>query len=271
MTGTEGALPRCLLFRVDAGALACSPPSPPNVSAMITLLCCLRFWSSLPRALRLLPGALLLAAFPAGAQPAPDEAVRTYLEKAATGLPGRVEVIVGNLDSRLQLAPCARVEPYLPSGTRLWGKAQIGLRCAAGANWNVFLPVEVRIFAHALVAARPIAYGAAAGPDDVRSEEIDLTRESGTALADLAGLEGKTATRMIAPGQTLRSDYFRAPPAVGAGDTVRLVLAGSGFAVTASGRALGAASDGQVVRVQTDSGRVVQGVARAGRVVEMRL
>ena len=131
---------------------------------MITLLCCLRLWSSLPRALRLLPGALLLAAFPAGAQPAPDEAVRTYLEKAATGLPGRVEVIVGALDSRLQLAPCARVEPYLPAGTRLWGKAQIGLRCAAGANWNVFLPVEVRIFARALAdaAGRGATTGAAA-------------------------------------------------------------------------------------------------------------
>ena len=39
----------------------------------------------------------------------------------------RMEVIVGNLDSRLRLAPCGNVEPYLPVGMRLWGKT-LGFR-----------------------------------------------------------------------------------------------------------------------------------------------
>lgn len=44
------------------------------------------------------------------------------------GLPLRMEVSVGTLDSRLRLAPCARVEPYLPAGSacgdaRAWGFA----------------------------------------------------------------------------------------------------------------------------------------------------
>src|SRR5947209_20275302 len=33
----------------------------------------------------------------------------------------RVDVQVGQLDPRLRLAPCQKVEPYLPAGTRLWG------------------------------------------------------------------------------------------------------------------------------------------------------
>jgi flagella basal body P-ring formation protein FlgA len=76
---------------------------------------------------------------------------------------------------------------------------------------------------------------------------------------------------MIASGQVLRQDYFRAPPAIGAGDSVRVVYTGEGFNISTSGRAIGNAAEGQPVRVQTEAGRIVQGIARAGRVVEMRL
>ena len=44
-----------------------------------------------------------------------------------------MEVSVGTLDSRLRLAPCSRVEPYLPAGSRLWGAP--GWVCAA---WRQF-------------------------------------------------------------------------------------------------------------------------------------
>ena len=201
----------------------------------------------------------------------PVEALRVYLEKAVTGLPGRVEVAVGALDARLQLAPCARVEPYVPAGTRLWGRSQIGLRCMEGATWNVFLPVDIKVFGPALVATRQIGYGQNTAKEDARLAEVDLTREAGSALTDPAMLDGKTAARAMLAGQVLRADYFRAQPAVGAGDSVRLTYNGNGFSVSASGRALGSANDGQLVRVQTDSGQVVQGTARPGRLVEMRL
>ena len=61
------------------------------------------------------------------------------LQASAQAAPGlRVEVRVGALDARLRLAPCENVQPYLPAGTRLWGNARIGLRCAdATVRWNV--------------------------------------------------------------------------------------------------------------------------------------
>ena len=89
-------------------------------------------------------------------RPAQDQASliaqesQAWIEKAVasarpTGAaPLRMAVQVGALDSRLALAPCAQVEPYMPIGTRLWGKTRIGLRCIDGASrWNVFLPVQV--------------------------------------------------------------------------------------------------------------------------------
>lgn len=218
-------------------------------------------------------GAGLICIPLAHAQPqaAAADGIKLYLERAATGLPGRVEVVLGRLDERLQLAPCGRVEPFLPATSRLWGKTQIGLRCAEGASWSVYLPVDIRVFAPALIATRTIGFGNAVGQEDTRMEEVEVSREPGSPLADPASLEGKTAARVIAAGQILRAEHFRTPPAIGAGDTVRLILNGAGFSISASGRALSTAADGQSVRVQTDSGRVVQGVARSGRLVEMRL
>src|ERR1700704_3229467 len=73
----------------------------------------------------------------------------------------RVAVEVGQLDPRLRLAPCLRIEPYLPPGTRLWGRARIGLRCTQGQTaWNVFLPITVKIYGKALVTTSPMPAGA---------------------------------------------------------------------------------------------------------------
>src|SRR5438309_6257337 len=69
-----------------------------------------------------------------------DEVRVLALDKATAAGGARIEVVVGQLDPRLRLAPCERIEPYLPPGVRLWGKSHIGLRCKEGRTaWNVYL------------------------------------------------------------------------------------------------------------------------------------
>ena len=58
----------------------------------------------------------------------PQDAIRLLVEREM-GPGHRVDVRVGQLDPRLQLQSCARIEPYLPPGTRLWGRTSIGVRC----------------------------------------------------------------------------------------------------------------------------------------------
>src|SRR5664279_4879086 len=82
------------------------------------------------------------------------------IDKAAGTGAARVEVEVGQLDPRLHLAACERIEPYLPPNVRLWGKSRIGLRCKEGrVAWNVYLPIVVKVWGRALV----LPAGAAAG------------------------------------------------------------------------------------------------------------
>ncbi|MCC6473518.1 MAG: flagellar basal body P-ring formation protein FlgA [Burkholderiales bacterium] len=210
----------------------------------------------------------------AAAAPAAHEgdalgAIRLYLEKEATGLPGRTEISVGSLDSRVNLTPCSRVEPFLPPGARPWGRLMVGLRCLDPQDWTAWLPVEVRVFAPALVAAVSLSAGRTPAPGEVRMAEVDLTRER-SVLTSLEQLQDRVLTRALPAGQVLRADQFRLRPAVSQGDSVKVVYRGQGFTVSTDARALGEAMSGQTLRVQTGSGKVLTGTVQAGRVVEVR-
>lgn len=194
--------------------------------------------------------------------------LRLYLEKETSGLPGRAEIVIGNLDPRLNLSPCARVEPFLPRGTKLWGKALVGLRCMDPPGWTAWLPVEVRVRAPVLIAAGALAAGQSLTERDVRIDEADLTREPGAITAP-GQLADRVLARSVAPGQVLRHEHFRLRPAMNQGDPVKVVYSGSGFSVSTEAHALAQAMTGQTVRVLTSSGKILSGLAKPGRVVEV--
>ncbi|MFY9317746.1 MAG: flagellar basal body P-ring formation chaperone FlgA [Burkholderiales bacterium] len=226
----------------------------------------LRLRAFLPALLLCAPHAL--AAAPAEAPAA--QAVRMFLERETTGLPGRVAIELGTLDPQARPAPCARVEPFLPAGARLWGRSSLGLRCSGGAPWSAFMPVTVRVFAPALVASRSLPAGHALTEQDYRTEEIDLTEQPAGLLQAPGFAVNKVLARPLAAGQPLRREHFRSRTLVAPGDPVRLVYEGTGFSVSTDGKALGSATEGEAVRVQTESGRVVTGIARGPRRVELR-
>ena len=191
-------------------------------------------------------------------------------QQAAPGL--RVEVRVGQLDPRLRLAPCATVQPYLPAGMKLWGAARIGLRCAdAGVRWNVFLPVTVDVFGPGLVAATALPAGAVLGAADLKAGTVNLSASPSAALTAPELAMGRTLAKPLSPGDTLRDADLRARQWFAAGDSVRIVAGGSGWRIHGEGQALNPGLEGQTVRVRTESGRIVSGVAAGDRMVEVPL
>ena len=190
---------------------------------------------------------------------------------AAPGTP-RIEVSVGRLDPRLRLAPCQHVEPYVPEGTRLWGKSRIGLRCTAGAvKWNVYLPINVKVFGTALVATGGLPAGSVLGAADVMPAEVDLAEDSSAPVADPALAVGRTLARPLAPGQSLRQSSLKARQWFAAGETVTVIAQGDGFSVAGEAQALNNGIEGQPVRVRTDGGRVLIGQPVGERRVELGL
>jgi len=127
------------------------------------------------------------------------------------------------------------------------------------------------VFGRALTPKKTLMYGAVLADNDVvESLETELSKEPGVPVSDLIQIDGLLLTRAMYPGQILRMEYFRAAPAISQGDQVKLVATGTGFTISADGEALAHALNGQSVRVRTETGRIVSGIARPGRVVELR-
>ncbi len=199
-----------------------------------------------------------------------DQAVEAARPAGAAAL--RMVVQVGALDSRLNLAPCTQVEPYLPPGVRLWGRARIGLRCVDGvARWNVFVPVLVQAFGQTWVMRSDVASGSVLSPDDAVLAEVDWAHENASVLADLQLWVGQTATRALRTGQTLRHGMVKPSQVFQAGSMVRVVAQGPGFAVTTDGRALSAGVVGEMARVRIDNGRILSGVVLDMRTVRVSM
>lgn len=184
----------------------------------------------------------------------------------------RVEISVGSLDKRLRLAPCQRIEPYLPPNTKLWGKTRIGLRCAQGATaWNVYLPLTVRVFGQALVSLQPVAAGSVIAAADFVTGEVDLAEDSSDAVQNHALAVGRTLAKPLAAGQSLRMAHLKLRQWFAAGETVRVLAQGAGFNVASEGQALTAGFEGQPARVRTEAGRVLTGIAVGERRMDLAL
>ena len=196
------------------------------------------------------------------------------LAQPATGgtLPLRMEVSVGQLDPRLRLAPCARVEPYLPAGARLWGRTRLGLRCVEGqVQWNVFLPVTIKAWGPAWVLAGNVQSGKVLTAADAVQDEVDWAAESAAVLANQESWVGQVASRQLLAGQALRQSMVRPPELFRAGAQVRVVAQGAGYVITSAGQALSSGAAGQAVRVRMDNGRIISGTVSEDGAVEVAL
>jgi flagella basal body P-ring formation protein FlgA len=191
-----------------------------------------------------------------------------FVAQQTAGQPG-AEVTVGAVDSRLRLPRCAQPEAFLPAGSRLWGNATVGLRCSVPVPWTVYIPVTVKVMGMAVVSARPLAQGQALSLADLSLQKQDLTQLPAGVITDQNEAIGKTLASSIPAGYPLRADMLRAKMVVFQGQAVKITAKGTGFSVSAEGKAMGNAEDGQPVQVRTPSGQIVKGIARAGGIVEI--
>lgn len=197
------------------------------------------------------------------------QSAEQFLKIQTAGLPGTVNVTVGQIDARTSLPACAALEAFMPNGSRVWGKTTVGIRCTTPSPWTVYISATVQIMAEYLVTAAPLAQGQLIGPNDIAKVKGDLTMLPSGIITDPAQAIGRTLASSLRTGSPLRNDILRSQQAVQQGQTVRVVSAGPGFRVSTEAKALNNATDGQVAQARTTSGQVVSGVAKTGGVVEV--
>ena len=198
------------------------------------------------------------------------KSIETLLRNQSAGLPGKVSFTLGAIDTRLNLTPCPAAEAFIPPGARLWGNANVGVRCVGDNAWTIYVPVSIRILAGVVLAARTLTQGQLIELSDLMVQEADLGQLPGAVITDTAQALGRIATLSIAPGQPLRQDLLRSPPVIQQGQSVTLRSQGAGFRVSAEGKAVSNAAEGQIAQVRTPSGHTVSGIARLGGMVDIK-
>jgi flagella basal body P-ring formation protein FlgA len=192
-----------------------------------------------------------------------------FLQKEGVGLPGEVKVEIRPLDARMQLAPCPAPEAFMQPGARVWGNTTVGLRCSAPTAWKVYVQAKVSVMGDYVAAGVPLAQGQPIEQSQLVMLKGDLAALPNGVVTDMAQAVGRTSNISLPSGAPLRLDGLKSKPVVQQGQAVRVVSSGSGFKVSAEGRAIGTAGEGQVVQVRTPAGAVISGIAQAGGLVEV--
>ena len=192
-----------------------------------------------------------------------------FLTQQSAGQTGDINISVGQVDNRLNLAACLAPQPFLPPGSKPWGKTTMGIRCNAPVTWVIYLQANVKISAEYYVAARPLVQGQVIGPSDLNKVQGELTSLPVGVITNPEQAVGKTMQASIPSGSVLRMDALKSAPVVQQGQSVKVVSSGAGFQVATEGQALSNAADGQIARAKTNSGQTVSGIARVGGIIEI--
>ena len=190
------------------------------------------------------------------------QAVALVSQAAAAIAPPAARVVAqpGVLDGRLKLAPCTEVTAFLPAGVPAWGRTRVGLRCTDGtARWTVFLPVQVQVLAPAVVALSALPAGLTLTAAHLRRIECDWGLSPQGLLDDPQVLVGRVVQRSIGLGQPLTPALLQPRVWFTQGESVRVEIRGSGYSINTDATALAPGVEGRMVRVQTESGRVLSG------------
>jgi flagellar basal body P-ring formation protein FlgA len=197
-------------------------------------------------------------------------AATAFLQQQAAGLPGKVEITVTPVFPR-GLAPCSSLDPFMPTGSRVWGRMTVGVRCVGERPWTLYVQARVSVSATYYLAARAIAPGEVLTDADLVAREGDLTAMPQAIITDPTQAVGATALSRIGANLPLRTDMLRASTAVSIGQSVHVVTDGAGFAISADGSVMNNASPGQQVRVKMAGGQIITGIVKDNQTVEVRL
>ncbi|MGF6769776.1 flagella basal body P-ring formation protein FlgA [Paraburkholderia sp. GAS199] len=202
------------------------------------------------------------------------EAIRgaalAFLQQQSAGLPGKVDITVAPAFPR-GLASCTQLEPFMPTGARLWGRMTVGVRCAGERPWTIYLQARISLHATYYLAARAMAPGDVLTAADLVARDGDLTGLPQAIVTDPSQAIGSASMVRIAGGMPLRRDMLKSASAVSIGQTVHVVAAGDGFSISAEGSAMNNASPGQQIRVKTANGQIISGIVKDGSTVEIQL
>lgn len=200
-----------------------------------------------------------------------QESMASLVDQANLPAGAKVQVDLVREESRLNDDSCPAPLFSKPPANKMWGRTFLQVQCVGSTVQPFFVPVDVKVWAPVMVVRNLVQSGQAVQAGDIELRTMDITQLNHGWMTDIEHLQGKTATRQLWPGTQLRHDHLRGQALVRRGDAVRVMISGPGFAIGGQGTAMEEAELGQIVRIKTEQGKVLHGVAVDALVVEVTL
>lgn len=183
----------------------------------------------------------------------------------------QVQIELNKADPRIGSASCPVALFSNSRGHKMWGRTFLEVQCVGSDTAPFFVGVDVKAYAPVWVARDMIAAGEPIAPEKLEQKTLDIAALNTGWVSELAHLTQKSAARTIYPGTPLRADLLKGKSLIKRGDQVKVVVTGPGFQIAGSGVTLEDAEQGSSVKVKTDKGKVLSGIAKDELLVEISL
>jgi flagella basal body P-ring formation protein FlgA len=187
--------------------------------------------------------------------------IRAAIEDAmaprlATVNDAKVEVSVGTIDPRLQLAACPDIDVSLPPSVSATMTAKVS--CEA-PRWVLYVPVHVHAWADAIVAAANLIPNRALSARDLTRGRVDMFAATGGVLTDEKDVEGKILRAGLQVGAPILSAMLDLPISIHRGQRVVLTATDATMVIKTTAVALEDGRVGDNIAVQNpDSQKTVR-------------
>lgn len=194
-----------------------------------------------------------------------EQSAQAFVEHEWQG--SKVTIEMGHFDPALRLAACPKPPQPAWASKLHKGVVSVTLRCNS-PTWTVRLQGKVAVSQSIVVTKRAISAG-----ETLSAEDLTLRSDSSNTPNMIVGIEdavGKVLARSLPEGLALRTEMLKEPFSVKQGQQVQVRVMGAGFSVSAEGKSIGNAAEGQVVAVRMQNGRVIQGVVSGMGIVDIQ-
>jgi flagellar basal body P-ring formation protein FlgA len=180
---------------------------------------------------------------------------------------GNVEIEVGEIDSRLHFPACPALDVAVPTVDAAALTARVS---CAQPPWTLYVPVHIRAWGQAVVAATNLAPNTKLSATDLTLARVDVFTTNGAYLTDPSQAEGKILRANIRAGSPIMTSLLDLPVIVRRGQSVLLSLSDSAINIKTNVVAMEDGRAGDSILVQNpDSKKTVRATISDAGTVEM--
>ncbi|WP_394210756.1 flagellar basal body P-ring formation chaperone FlgA [Enterovibrio calviensis] len=209
----------------------------------------------------------IIAAAPTSQLEAVKEAAEAHVQTlVAVPEYGKLEVSAGNIDSRLRLSDCpSSLQATVPGRQSLNKSVTVMVSCKED-NWQVYVPVQIRLLTPIVVAKRPMDRGVIINHDDLIVQLVDSRFQRGQTYTNASTIVGSRIKRVVGMGQPIQGNDICM---VCRNDVVVITASGNGLNLIAKGTALSDGALGEQIKIRNSkSNRIVDGtITSVGQVI----